>query len=214
VRHIRKGSEPHALTEHRLAPHATYDNLEAATLAEMRGALAQEQGALCAYCMSRIEANSVRIEHYVPRSDAEEGVQRQLEWRNLLGVCDGGEGKRPADQHCDVRRGNAALRVDPRHERITRSISYAKANGRIASDDSVMDDDLNDRLNLNVERLCSNRRAAVSGFVAALEKLQPNSWSRTFVERHLGQLSSEPTRVLEPYCGILEYYLRKKLATF
>jgi hypothetical protein len=38
---------------------------------------------------------------------------RQLEYKNLLGACQGGEGQKPNKQHCDTKKGNIDLTFNP-----------------------------------------------------------------------------------------------------
>jgi hypothetical protein len=58
MRRIQKSPEPASLTEHRLSSGATYANLPSDTRRELQQRLCQDQGHLCAYCLSRIRAES------------------------------------------------------------------------------------------------------------------------------------------------------------
>ena len=65
----------------------------------------------------------------------------QLNYRNLLGACLGGDGQPPHLQHCDTRKGDRDLQwnpADPAHHIETR-VRY-ELDGTIRSDDAVFDD--------------------------------------------------------------------------
>ena len=94
MRTIQKGPAPATLTQHRQQPHANYDNY--ADKDHLRQALVAEQRGVCCYCQSRIRAtpDGMKIEHWQCRASFPD---LQLEYRNLLGACPGGEGRRPED---------------------------------------------------------------------------------------------------------------------
>jgi len=106
MRAITKSAEPPSLTAHRLAPYCNYDNY--ADRDALRNALATEQRGLCCYCMDRIrsEQGTMKIEHW--RCQARYPGE-QLNYRNLLGACPGGQGLPAHLQHCDTRKGDRDL---------------------------------------------------------------------------------------------------------
>ncbi len=89
---IKKGVEPHELTEYKRLENATYDGMHGAILHEgsqkdvyhiVLDSLIKEQGCICAYCMKRIPEKrkkpSATIEHIKPQSiSTDEDVDRQL----------------------------------------------------------------------------------------------------------------------------------------
>lgn len=91
MRAIRKGVEPASLTAHRQTPHGSYDNYP--DKAELRRALVGEQRGLCCYCMGRVrdDATGMKIEHWRCQRRHRD---RELDYRNLLAACTGGEGRR------------------------------------------------------------------------------------------------------------------------
>src|SRR2546429_9112016 len=110
MRAITKGAEPASLTTHRQTAHCDYDNY--ADKDALRHALVTEQRGLCCYCMGRIRNawDMMKIEHW--RCQSRYPAQ-QLEYRNLLGACRGGDGERPYPQHCDMREADRELPWDP-----------------------------------------------------------------------------------------------------
>ena len=110
MRVITKSPEPLSLTRHRAAAHSDFGNYTAKD--DLRQALVTEQRGLCCYCMGRIrpEPASMKIEHW--RCQAHY-LDEQLNYRNLLGVCLGGDGQPTRRQHCDTRKGDRDLRWNP-----------------------------------------------------------------------------------------------------
>lgn len=111
--------------------------------------LLKEQGHLCAYCMRRIgtEHSPAHIEHWLPRSRGT--GEDSLDYGNMLAVCEGGKpGTAYKTRTCDRRRGNDCLKIDPRDPRHISTLRY-DGNGRIISSDPEIDEDINQRLNLN-----------------------------------------------------------------
>ena len=159
--YIRKGREPRSLTEYKKHPNATYDGYREKN--DVRQALLEEQGYICAYCMRRIGKDSMKIEHWKAQNAIDgSGQKYALDYRNMLGVCIGNQSAVHEDQTCDTYRGNADLFVDPRNEEHINQIAY-KADGTIYSNNSCIDFDLNHRLNLNCERayLKQGRKEAI-----------------------------------------------------
>ena len=154
MRAITKGSEPRSLTAHRQTPHSDYHNYpDKGTLREM---LVVEQRGLCCYCMGRIRGDSMKVEHWRSQSRF---PGEQLDYRNLLGACQGGEGQPRSRQHCDTRKGDRDLRwnpADPSHA-VEARIHY-QSDGGIRSHDADFDAQLDGVLNLNLPLLKTSRK--------------------------------------------------------
>jgi uncharacterized protein (TIGR02646 family) len=162
----------------------------------LRASLLQEQGYICAYCMQRIEDNPLKtkIEHWKTRADynkeatkcedkkdfkgQKKAIEGTLDYDNLMAVC---EGKTNDSDHCDTERGkdNPTLTVNPTDKRTIDSIQYLK-NGKIYSEDTKIETDLNKHLNLNLQTLQDNRQKVLNDIWMAFEirckgKNQPQS---------------------------------------
>ncbi len=203
MRTIQKGPEPDTLTQHRKQPHSDYDNY--ADKAALRKALVAEQRGLCCYCQSRIRATpeGMKIEHWQCQAHHPE---RQLEYRNLHGVCKGNEGQPIDKQHCDTRKGNLDLcfsACDPVHP-IERKIRFL-GNGEITSDDEAVRTAINEVLNLNWSRLKENRKSALTGFLQGLGNAKLDHAKE--LPKWDGSLETE----LPPFSQIVAHYLLKKL---
>ena len=212
MRDITKGDEPRSLTAHRQTPHCDYDNYADKTT--LRLALVTEQGGLCCYCMGRIysKRETMRIEHWRCQSDH---PAEQLNYRNLLGACLGGDGQPTRLQHCDTHKGELDLRwnpADPDHHINTR-LRY-ETDGSIRSNDPTFDAQLDDVLNLNLRLLKNNRKGKLDAIL---------DWWRREKARLRGpvpraRFESERTRrvdgagQLDPYCQVAVWWLDQRLA--
>ena len=208
MRAIAKGQEPQSLAAHRRAPHSDYDNYEDKDA--LRKALATEQRGLCCYCMGRIRhaANGMKIEHWRSRARY---PREQLNYRNLLGACPGGEGQPRASQHCDTRKGDADLLwnpADPAHTIKTR-VRY-DLDGAIRSGDDAFDAQLNDILNLNLAFLRNNRKAVLDSLLHWWRE-QPKPAPRSRIERQRRKFAVG-NGDLAPYCQVAIWQLDRKLA--
>ena len=108
MKKIIKQSEPRSLVKHRSQANANYDNYPDKDV--LRKSLLKEQGYICCYCMSRIKSDEMKIEHWQPQTKY---TSRQLDYRNLLGACMGNQGARPQNQHCDTRKGDSEITINP-----------------------------------------------------------------------------------------------------
>jgi uncharacterized protein (TIGR02646 family) len=209
MRRILKGDEPTSLVQHRATPGADYDSYRDKDT--LRTYLVREQRGLCCYCMSRIRAerDAMKIEHW--RCQAVYNAE-QLHYSNLLGACLGNEGKHGREQHCDTRKGDQTLSwnpADPLH-RVEDMIRFA-GDGRIFAVDPVLNTELNDVLNLNLAFLKKNRKGVLTAFQDGLAKRGP--LPRAVLEKWLGKWNGESEAGdLRPFCQVVVYWLRKRLA--
>lgn len=64
---IKKQHQPEKFREYVNSDKAHFDDMPTEIKSLLRKALLQEQGYLCAYCMTKIsDAQNVKIEHFVP----------------------------------------------------------------------------------------------------------------------------------------------------
>ena len=206
--YIRKKRPPGTFIQYRKTPQATYDGMDTDVKDSLRTALLVEQGYLCAYCMTPLEDahDKVKIEHYAPRSPSNE-----LEYKNLLAVCCGNEGTPAKEQTCDTHKGNTILRVDPQNEGHIAQITY-DGSGEISCKDEQLKEDLDKTLNLNCPRLKSARQQVLKAFFAVMSKdKQGKTASKAYLEKKLEYYRERRNDRLSPYCGILIYYLQRRI---
>lgn len=209
MRDIQKGQEPQSLTQHRSNTHSDYNNYPHKD--DLRQALVLEQGGICCYCMQRIRPNSddMKIEHWHSQSP-NKYPNKQLDYANLLGACKGGEGQGTPhkQQHCDTRKSDSDLSRNPANSahQIEPLLKYLP-DGTIISTDPQFDQELNDVLNLNLPLLINNRKAVLDAFTKALSGNVGNlAWQRI-----LRKWENNNGGELEAYCGIVIFYIRRKL---
>ena len=209
MRTIHKGTEPVSLVRHRAVPNSDYDGYFEKD--ELREALVREQRGICCYCMARIrpDTTSMKIEHWHSQTSY---PGEQLVYSNLLAACLGSEGDKGRHQHCDSRKGDRDLSRNPANpaDRVEKVIRYLP-DGRITSNDPAFDSELNEVLNLNQPFLRNNRSEALHGFKNFLAKSGPLSKAK--LEKWLRTWTGESTTGdLAPYCQVVVYWLRKRIA--
>lgn len=196
----------------------------AALKQQVRQTLLEDQRFVCCYCMRAIdpERHYVRIEHHQPQSSPD-GRDRDLDWENLLAACSGAPKLRnragddaaarkvpPHLQSCDNRKGKRAIIINP----LTSSVDAIRylPNGRLAHPDTQLQQDIDDRLNLNVGFLVEGRLAAREELIARLERdLGPDTtWTANKLQRYLDE-HGKSARLLA-YFGYLEALLMRWIA--
>jgi uncharacterized protein (TIGR02646 family) len=209
MRRIVKGREPASLARYRSStPQASWRWDDYRDKQEARIALCREQCSLCCFCQQRIrpDERAMKIAHFVPRTDLAEGHSLQLQWSNLFGACVGGEGRPPADQHCDTRQRNQTLhpRLHPASF-VPGTLTY-NSRGEVSADDADVHRDIEVKLNLNLEKLKRNRRAALDEL---MDRHARGHWSAADLERWIKAFSTELE--LPEFCDFLLWWLRRQL---
>jgi len=214
MKSIEKGREPNSLIEYRASQHQPYSRNvfdDFAHKDELREALLQEQGHLCCYCMRRITADAMKIEHWASQSQRRELA---LSYDNLLGACDGGEGNSFVAQHCDTHKGNTPLTIDPTQAGDCERLIRYTASGEILADVPPVNTDLNETLNLNLGWLKMNRAAVMRGIIEGLKRKQPKgSWTPSLIEKELGRWRALQNGKYREYCQVAIYMLQKRLVS-
>lgn len=211
MKRIVKGREPQSLLEHRLKSFADYDNYPDKD--ELREYLLTEQGYICCYCMQRISVDRMKIEHW---KSQDEYPQFQLDFNNLLGACEGGQGSPNHLQHCDTKKGNTEITINPldNHRNCEDLVRY-RGNGEIYSDDVTINNDLNQVLNLNMQTLVNNRKEVLELVIKDLKSQYPKGdWTEAILNKKIQQWSDKQNdSKYKPYCKIVIYHLKKKLSS-
>lgn len=216
---IKKGREPRKLLHYRQQQGATYEQMDREVKDELLGKLLYEQGHICAYCMRRIPENrdlhaemeSVSIEHWLPRHpEDKEDVGQALDYRNLLAVCSGNRGCGCKEKLiCDARKGNERITVNPCDADTLRGITYT-ASGRIQSSNPIIDEDLNERLNLNCDSasLPENRKRVLQALIEDIKRKREKGDITSYCKKKLENIKKMDDPKL-PYVGILIWWLEK-----
>ncbi len=207
---IQKTQEPSLLTGYRLKDGASFDNLPAEIKRVIKELLLDDQGHLCAYCMSRISFRKMKVEHWLPQNGT---AERDLNWKNLLGVCMGNEGMPENQQTCDTRKGNVHIDYNPSESdhRIESKITYS-SGGTIGSDEETWNFQLKNTLNLNQARLVENRKAVLEA-IAMLLNQKPGLRRKNELKRLIDKWRSKAGGEISPYAGAAVYYLNRKLGS-
>ena len=209
----KKNHEPNELLAFRKQPYATYKGIPGACKEAVQNSLLKEQGYLCAYCMRRIPEKGkqppVSIEHWDAQSTSDDAMA--LAYNNMFAVCSGNRGcNSKDDMTCDAKKGNASLKVNPCRPETLLDIHYC-ANGKIYSDDPIIDDDLNIRLNLNCEgiSLPLQRKMAVDELIKMVRAAKGSHDIKVFCRNQLKKIRNAEKK--PPYAGILIDWLEQHI---
>ena len=204
---IVKQQEPKSLTAHRKNPPCDFDNYKHKD--DLRHTLVSEQRGLCCYCMGRIpsKGGKMKIEHWRCQSRYPD---KDLDYRNLLGACRGGEGQPQDKQHCDTSKGDDDLLWNPANptHAVEARIKYL-SDGTIWSDDTMFDCQLKSVLNLNLAFLKQNRKGVLDAVLHWWTQCKPVPRDR--IEREILRLAPADGQ-LNPYCQVAVWWLNQKLS--
>lgn len=196
--------EPECLQTLRMNPIKRYSDLKDECKKEVVDLLKSEQNYLCAYCQKSI-SDIVNIEHYFSQSQF---PALQLSFSNFLGVC---SGKFYTDkktgkhiEHCDTRRGNIPLNIDPRNAEHINTIYY-ESDGKIKSSQNDLDNDLNNTLNLNFSELCEKRNEKFKEYLdLQISQGQDLNFGKAEIFRRAIEVLNN---TYPEYCGYLKFRL-------
>lgn len=219
MKYVRKGSEPNTLKIYReTTPNATYDGF-VDTDKKLKKALAKEQKYICAYCMGRVDVDSITVEHYISQkkhidSKLSENTHKRnaLLFKNMIGVCVN------QGEHCDKHRGNKPIRcLNPLDSKCEKHIMYSFSGEILCKGGNVnVSYDINDLFNLNCSKLKKLRNAALE---EAKKKFQDanskGTWTKKLISAELlkykeGMLKRSKLKHYE-YCGYIVWYFQELL---
>jgi hypothetical protein len=123
----------------------------------------------------------------------------ELDYRNLLGACKGGEGSRPQKQHCDTRKGESEIIINPiEGDKNCENLVKYRPDG--------------ETINLNLEFLKKNRKAALYVVLEQLQKKFPNTnWTTNIRQKVINELSDKDVNgYYSEYCQIAIWFLKYK----
>lgn len=199
-------NEPASWTAYKNTPGVSY-----APTVDLRTALLEEQGYICAFCMRRIpltkkdpkENETSKIAHLETRTNQ---PGKALDYDNMVICC---PGNLDDNAHCDKSQKSIDVTMPIFRPQIQASIAYGSYTGEIKSSDSSWNDQIQELLNLNNARLKLNRLETLKGIRTILEK---NKWRTAKIQETLDEWTSfDQEGKLKPYCGIVIWYLQKKL---
>lgn len=209
MKQIRKNNEPNSLTLHRQQANADYPNYPEKD--ELRACLCVEQRGICCYCMGAISPNAqaMKIEHFKSQTTF---PQNQIDYWNLLGACNGNQGQPIDECHCDTYKGNSPMTFYPpsKMSSIETIIQYQN-DGKIVSNNTVLDHEINVILNLNVLKLIKARKGTLDGFKDSLSRYKGTLKKATIEKMIADWKGDNHAGPLRPYCMVVVYWLSKKL---
>lgn len=215
--YIQKRTEPRELTQAKRLGLSHYDDMTTDVKDVVRHSLAEEQGYICAYCMKRIDLQTMQIEHYRAQN-APSGTYdaaSTVDYGNMLGVCPGNKnsGLPHNGLTCDQHRGNTPLTVDPLKKWTIDQISYT-SDGKIFSQDERINHDLDVILNLNCVQayLPKGRKDALDSLKNKIHRdCAGGTANKAYLQKLHHDISQMTDGKLVPYLGILLDYLHKRM---
>lgn len=207
MRKIEKNAEPREWTKYRLTPGVDYQAIR-----ELRDSLLKEQGYICAYCMRRIptkDENSnetSRIDHILCRTKHDE---LKLVYQNMVICCPGAIDN---DFHCDKLKGEDDITFNLFHDSFISTISYKTKDGKMKSSNTEFNSEIDNLLNLNHPLLRKNRQQTLFGAIQFLNR-KKKAWRKSEVQKLLASWNNkDKDGQFKPYCGIITWYLNKKIS--
>ena len=222
MKKIEKTTEPSTLTHYRSSishanmndssiyadfPQKTKQGCKDGEVDNLRKQLLQEQGYICCYCMSRIDCDNSKIEHFKPQTHHR---NLQIDYQNLFIACSGGEGQRAKEQYCDTKKGESELKKVDLLSSFDGEIAYKKESRgiKIYSEDSDLNSDIEQILNLNVNVLYKNRKEIYDNTIA---RLKQKEFKPDYIKRIINHFKDKHNGKYEPFCQMIVYFLTKKL---
>ena len=199
-------NEPNSWKEYKHTPGVDYTPNK-----DLRDALLAEQGYICAFCMRSVplskkdpsERETSKIAHLLSRTNHPD---KKLDYENLVICC---AGNINGEAHCDKSQGASDITLPLFNIQLQNSIIYRSYTGEINSSNEDWNEQINKVLNLNHAILKLNRLEALNGVRQVLEK---KKWTKAQIQDKLEAWANlDRDNKLKPYCGIVIWYLQKKL---
>ena len=204
---IQKGKAPNSLVQYKYQFDASFNNLPSVVKNDIRTALLEEQGFLCAYCMKAINDKSMKIEHYQARTP-----DNELDYKNLLACCSGGEQFGDySERTCDTYKEDKVLHIDPQNINHITTIRYRSSDGTILSS-LEFGNELSDILNLNSVLLKTARKNIIDALDNTIgKKFGSKPCSKSYLQALLNKYSSRVNNHNTSFLGVYVWYLTKKI---
>lgn len=237
MKHITKNKEPLFLQKYKTGEDTSYDGYNDKIpnsdpiQRPVRDSLLDEQGYLCAYCMRRISLKrdlklnkpKIEIEHY--RSQ-KRFPDLDLDYKNMLGVCNGNGGKAQHLLTCDKAKSQYDVKgkkgrdlfIDPLEKSRESQIEYDQ-EGTIFSEEQRIDDDLNEVLNLNQSTLKEERKNLFQLEKKTIRKYKKKVMGdrpkvKIFLQKRKEDWESKTDNKFRPLCRVPLYVIEKELQKY
>lgn len=202
---IYKGKSP----LHNQLTSATFETLEASVKKSLKEQLLKEQKGVCAYCMTRIGLDTMKVEHYLPQTKY---PALQLDYTNLLAVCRGGSEQRGLELTCDTKKGNQQLQVLNPLQAPTLETLYYHEDGTMDATNQQVVEDITQVLNLNAKsRYFASNRQNVWQHIITRAMTKKELWTRKEIEKRLAILKGQQTGVATPHSAMAIWRLERRL---
>jgi hypothetical protein len=216
-----------------------YTDLQKPYIDDLRDILLQEQGYLCAYCLQRIEKDTMKIEHWYPRclcknakNDIDENLKcnckkqtskdcSQIDYKNLIAVCKGITSVEDLYRHCDTLRGDVncvkqELSINPCKQNDIAKISFSNTGKLAVNPNFPISETDAKKLKDDIEnKLGLNQKHIVENRKSALlsvkDFLDERGWSVANYRKKLDEYKTRRNGKFKPYNEYIIWYLEKKI---
>lgn len=162
----------------------------------------------------------MKIEHRLPQNK-KKYKDLVLDYKNLFGVCKGGEGNPPEKQHCDTHKSIfdakpenefIPLEISPLNKSHINQIEYKKS-GEIFSKNEKLNRDITDVLNLNNETLKIARQITITEALKHLSKKHEFvTWTKKILQKEIDIWNETiEENKLRPYNEVVIFDLHKRM---
>ena len=162
-----------------------------------------------------------KVEHIITQAKSKNlgNLDNDFNYGNMLLCCCGKTVyEKKLHVHCDTLRLNTELTLSPLDNDFIKMLSYDNS-GEMKTGNKVWDNEIETVLNLNCTVLKSNRKSVITairskltGYNKRTKKTKNISWNPKYFERELFNWNDrDENDLFKPYCGIVTWYLQKKL---
>lgn len=200
---VKQRKEPKKWTEYCCTPGVDYQ-----AHPELRRVLLTEQGYICAYCMSGLDAEgaNTKIEHMKSR---ELHPEMKFKYKNMVICC---SGVTHDVHHCDTSKDGNDISFDLMSDPFFTTLKYKSGDGTIISTHPKWNDEINNLLNLNNESLKKERKVVLDTVIEFLGKREDWNTEKQTLRRLRKIYDEKDARGhYKPYCGVVVYFLDKRL---
>lgn len=209
MKYIIKKEPPVSLEAYKSLEGACFYDMPPAVKEQLRASLVAEQGGICCYCGKRIfsDCHSV-IEHLLPKG-LKQYQHLQLDYRNLLCSCDGGESdragkikaeKRVFPPYCDSKKNDCLISITPLDERCESFFMYDD-EGHIYGKTAEAQETI-EILGLDCSTLVNFRKAAINAYLDF--EFSPEEWEY----EASSVLQRDREGLFKPFCFAAAYWIR------
>jgi hypothetical protein len=128
-----------------------------------------------------------------------------------MATCTFGDNVKGKLQHCDDKKGNDIININPLDKRMMDKIIFAN-DGQVIIDDKSLQNDIDVTLNLNLDSLKEKRAGIINSLQKLVNSLFKNKpVSKTWLLKQIDEWNTPKDLRLKSFCQVAIYWLTKQL---